>query len=130
MDFMNRFDSHLISEALRFGIVGVGATVLHYLIYYLLMERVPTTLAYSVGYIISFLANYVATCYFTFHEPPSWKRFVGMLGAHATNFALHVLLLNLFLWIGVPPVFAPAPVYAIVVPINFLLVRFIFKRTK
>lgn len=92
------------------------------------MNLMPATIAYALGYIISFVANYLATCYFTFHESPTWARFVGMAGAHATNFILHLLLLNLFLWVGVTRALAPVPVYAIAVPINFILVRFIFKR--
>ena len=115
-------------EAVRFGIVGVGATALHYLIYYLLVDLIPTNLAYSLGYVISFIANFFATSYFTFHTAPSWKRLIGMGGAHGVNFLLHLTLLNLFLWIGVPAKLAPIPVFLIAVPINFILVRYVFKR--
>jgi hypothetical protein len=44
------------------------------------------------------------------------------------NYLLHMLFLNLFLWIGVAEQWAPIPVYCLVVPINFLLVRTVFKR--
>jgi hypothetical protein len=36
-------------------------------------------------------------------------------------------LLNFFLWIGLSKELAPLGVYAIAVPTNFVLVRFVFK---
>ena len=37
------------------------------------------------------------------------------------------IFLNFFLWLGVSEGLAPIPVFCIVIPINFLLVRFVFK---
>lgn len=62
-----------IGEAVRFGIVGVGATALHYGIYYLLQQVINVNVAYTVGYAVSFVANFYATSYFTFGTSPSWK---------------------------------------------------------
>ncbi len=42
------------------------------------------------------------------------------------NYLLQIGLLNFFLWTGVDEVWAPLPVYAITVPVNFILVRFVF----
>ena len=117
-----------IGEAVRFGIVGVGATALHYGIYYLLQQVINVNVAYTVGYAVSFVANFYATSYFTFGTSPSWKKLSGMGAAHGVNYLLHILLLNVFLWMGIPKVWAPFPVFAVVIPVNFLLVRFVFKR--
>lgn len=117
-----------IGEAVRFGIVGVGTTALHYGIYYLLQQVINVNVAYTVGYAISFVANFYATSYFTFGTSPSWKKLFGMGAAHGVNYLLHILLLNVFLWMGIPKVWAPFPVFAVVIPVNFLLVRFVFKR--
>ena len=117
-----------IGEAVRFGIVGVGATALHYGIYYLLQQAINVNVAYTVGYAVSFVANFYATSYFTFGTSPSWKQLFGMGAAHGVNYLLHILLLNVFLWMGIPKVWAPFPVFAVVIPVNFLLVRFVFKR--
>ena len=116
-----------IGEAVRFGIVGVGATALHYGIYYLLQQVINVNVAYTVGYAVSFVANFYATSYFTFGTSPSWKKLFGMGAAHGVNYLLHMLL-NVFLWMGIPKVWAPFPVFAVVIPVNFLLVRFVFKR--
>lgn len=118
----------LQGEALRFVIVGLAATAVHYLVYLVLMRWIPANPAYAIGYVVSFVGNFYATALFTFRTTPSWSRLWGMAGAHGVNFLLHMLLLNLFLWLGVSERIVPIPIYAIAVPINFLLVRYFFKK--
>ncbi len=120
----------VVSEFVRFGIVGVLATALHYGIYYLLQSHINVNVAYTIGYITSFIANFYLTSYFTFGTSPSWKKLIGMGGAHAVNYGLHIVLLNLFLFMGISKTWAPIPVFAIAIPVNFLLVRFVFKHKK
>ena len=119
-----------IGEMLRFVVVGVLATLLHYGLYYALMYVVWATMAYAAGYVLSFVFNFFATAYFTFRTTPTWKRLAGMLGAHGINFLLHMVLFQLFLWAGISKTLVPLPVYAIAVPVNFLLVRYVFKSLK
>ena len=113
-------------EVIRFCLVGGLATAVHYAIYLLLQVWIWTWLAYTIGYALSFLMNYVLTNYFTFKTKPTVKNGVCFVISHAVNYGLHIGLLELFLWLGVPGVWAPIPVYCIVIPINFLLVRFVF----
>lgn len=112
----------------RFLLVGGLATALHYCLYCLLQCFIEVNVAYTIGYLLSFVANFYLTAYFTFGRRPSWRRAFGFGGAHAVNYLLHLSLLNLFLWVGLPSVWAPLPVFAIAVPVNFLLVRFVFRR--
>lgn len=115
-------------ELIRFGIVGVIATMIHYGVYWLLMHWLYVTIAYSIGYVVSFVCNFLLTSYFTFRKRASVKKGLGFGVAHGVNYLLHVLFLHFFLWLGVSKSMAPIPVFAMVIPINFLLVRFVFKR--
>ena len=119
-----------VKELIRFGVVGVIATGLHYGIYYLLLQYINIQIAYATGYVAAFIVNFYLTAYFTFKTVPSWKRLAGMGGAHLANYAVHSALFNLFLYMGIPEKYAPFPVFAIAIPLNFILVRFVFKHKK
>ena len=116
-----------IGEFLRFGITGVISTAVHYAIYWVLQHWVNVNVAYTVGYVLSFLMNYWMTAHFTFKERTSGKNAVGFGGAHLVNYCLHIVLLNFFLWLGLSRELAPLGVYAIAIPTNFVLVRYVFK---
>ncbi len=120
----------IVGEIVRFGIVGITCTILHYALYYVMQYFINVNIAYTLGYVLSFIANFYLTSWFTFGTSPSWKKLFGMGGAHAVNYALHIILLNLFIYIGIPQEWAPIPVFAIAIPVNFILVRFVFKHKK
>lgn len=115
-------------EFIRFVMVGILATALHYGIYFLLQRFINVNIAYTLGYALSFIANFYLTAYFTFGKKPSWSKAFGFGGVHLFNYLLHIGLLNTFLWLGLSKTLAPIPVFAIAIPVNFLLVRFVFKR--
>jgi putative flippase GtrA len=114
-------------EFIRFAIVGVIATAIHYGLYYLLNRWINVNVAYTIGYVVSLCCNFFLTAYFTFRSEANAKRGAGFLFSHGVNYLIHMGLLNLFLWIGLPENIAPVPVFAIAIPVNFLLVRTVFK---
>ena len=117
-------------EVIRFGMVGVFSTLLHYSIYWVLKRYMNVNIAYTIGYFLSFICNFFLSSYFTFKSEASVKRGIGFIGAHLNNYFLHMILLNLFLFLGVSESLAPIPVYMIAVPVNFILVRWVFKHKK
>ena len=119
-----------IGQLFRFGIVGAIATVLHYSIYLVLKGRIDTTIAFIIGYCISFIVNYFLSASFTFKKETSIKNVLGFLGAHLFNMLLQTGLLNVFIHLGINSNWAPIPVYAIAIPVNFMLVRFVFSHSK
>ncbi len=125
---MEIFNKKLFGQAIRFCIVGVMAVAIHYAIYLLLKQWMIHVVAFAIGYFISFIANFFMTAKFTFKKDATTKKGVGFLGAHIINFILQTSLLQLFLWLGVDENFAPIPVYCIAVPVNFMLVRFVFRK--
>lgn len=120
--------SKLTGEFVRFAIVGVVATGIHYGVYLLFLRWMKVNVAYSFGYVISLCCNLLLTSFFTFRERITWKKTIGFLASHGVNYALHIVFLNLFLYLGVTEQWAPIPVYCIVIPINFILVRTAFKK--
>ena len=119
--------SQKFREFVRFALVGLIATGIHYGIYYLLNILVNVNVAYTIGYLVSWFVNLYLTAHFTFKSTLSFKKGVGFAFSHLVNYMLHMLFLNLFLAIGVSETIAPIFVFAVVIPINFLLVRFVFK---
>lgn len=115
-------------EIFRFAVVGVIATIIHYGIYYgLLQLEVKTNIAYSLGYLLSFVLNYYLSISYTFKTNSSLKKSIGFGLSHFINYLLHMFFLNLYIFIGFSNTLAPAPVYATVVPINFILIRTVLK---
>lgn len=140
----------------RFFVVGIAATLVHLVVYIALNHlfglseenKLALTVTYSIGYIVSFIGNYILSLKWTFRTEGSVKKGLGFAFSHAVNYGMHIGLLNLFLYLGVGglmvrclqavvpwlvemfPILGhgedivPFAVYVVVVPVNFLLVRF------
>ena len=110
------------------------------------------SITYAIGYAVSFILNYIVTLRWTFRTSGSVSKGAGFALSHIINAAMHLLLLNVFSSIGTgqalssivctllpffverfpiisqPENLLPLPVYLIVVPLNFFMVRFFLKR--
>ena len=116
------------NEIIRFGIVGLIATGIHYGVYLCCILIFPVNLAYPIGWLVSLGCNFYLSARFTFRQHMSISRAGGFIGSHIVNYLLHIALFNLFLLIGINQVYAPLLVFCIAIPINFLLVRFVFTK--
>ena len=119
-----------ISEIIRFCLVGGLATLLQYGIYVVFVDAVgvkavPSTL---ISYGISFVANYILTTFFTFQKKPTSHNIVGFIACHAVNMGLQTGLVYIFTRI-VGETLALLPALAICVPLNYLMVRFVYTKT-
>jgi len=127
-------------QFIRFCIVGALAAAMHYGIYYLLLlVNCPVNPAYIAGYLLSFVANYFATSYFTFRSHPSWAHFIGFASSHAINFVLHIILLNFFLWLlpillhtsqHFNELVAPVLVMGVAMLVQYTILNWVFKDRK
>ncbi len=120
--------SEKVREFIRFCIVGVIATGIHYGLYLLFSQWIEVNISYTIGYVLSFVVNFLLTNYFTFKTNPNAKRGMGFALSHFVNYCLHMLLLNVVLFLGIPKALAPIPVYMVVIPVNFFLIRFFFNK--
>ena len=80
-----------VLQFLRFCIIGVLAAAVHYGVYFILQWWIDLNIAYTAGYLISFVGNFILTNYFTFRTKPTWKNFVGFAGSHGINYFLHII---------------------------------------
>ena len=117
-----------VGEVVRFGIVGVLATLLQDASYTVLLLWCSPSLSMAVGYIVSFIFNFIASTRFTFKVETNARHGAGFALSHVVNYLLQMATLNFFLWIGVSKTLAPIPMFCICVPVNFVLVRFFLKK--
>ena len=117
-----------LGEILRFGIVGLSATAIQYTAYWVGLQFTNHNLAMTVAYLLSFAFNLWASLRYTFRVGGTPGRGAGFAMAHVVNYLLQMATLNLFVDLGVSKTLAPLPMFAVCVPINFLLVRFFLKR--
>jgi len=125
---INSIKSIDIFEVIRFSFVGVIVTAIHYGVYLFFNLWFQATIAYTIGYLLSFTCNYLLSNYFTFKTKPNVKSGFGFALSHLINYFLHIILLKIFLAINISETLAPLPVFMIVIPLNFLLVRFFLKK--
>ena len=114
-------------ELFRFIVPGTIITVIHYSIYLALSNFLSLNIAYTTGFIISFVCNFLLSNYYTFKTKPSVKNAIRFCGSHVINYLLQISCFNLFIFLGVPKAYAPMPVWIVILPINFLLVRMALK---
>ena len=116
-----------LSEIIRFGMVGSFATALQYGIYVVFVDAVgvkavPSTL---ISYAISFVANFFLSSYFTFHTRPDAAKGIGFALSHLVNMGMQTGMVAIFQQI-VGKTLALLPALGICIPINYMLVRYVF----
>lgn len=125
-------------SAVRFVCVGVLGTLLQYCIYYLFLDifresnadsQTMTSVAFSIGFLVEMVVNYLLTNYYTFHTHPSWKNAGGFLVGRAINYGVQILFLNILIWLSMSEEIAGIVAIILAGIINyFMLVPFF--RTK
>lgn len=124
-------DDSRIGEIVRFGITGGLATGIQYGMYVVFVGPVhlSTQVATMASYAVSFIFNFFLSNYFTFHSRPTAEKGVGFALSHAINMGMQVGLVSVFDSF-MPARLAMLPVFAVCIPVNFLLVRFVLKSPK
>ncbi len=115
------------AELFRFVLVGGLATLIQYGVYVVFVDavKVPAVLSTMISYAISFVANFFLTSYFTFKSNPTAKKGLAFTMSHLVNMGLQTGLVAIFKGL-VGPTLALLPALVICVPVNYLLVRFVF----
>ncbi len=125
-------------SAVRFVCVGAFGTALQYGVYYLflsLFERfcpemsVKVTLAFTLGFGIEMISNYLLTSFYTFRTRPNIKNAGGFLLGRLVNYFIQLGFLHLLIYIGMSEELSGIVAIALAGIINyFVLVPFYGKK--
>ena len=115
-----------LGRIIRFGITGTLSTLVHYGAYLIALNWVNATIAYTIGYGVGLCLNYILTTFFTFKKQPSKRNAAGFVASHIVNYLLEIGVLNVFIRLGMDERLAGILTLIVVVPINFLILRFVF----
>lgn len=126
-------------SAVRFVLVGALGTGLQYGIYYLLLGlfqqhwpemMILTSLAFTIGFVIEMIYNYLLTSFYTFRVRPTWKNAGGFLVGRAINFVIQLLLLNCLIWLHMSEEWAGIAAIALAGVINYFVLLPFYKDNK
>ena len=112
-----------VQEIIRFGIIGVLATLVSFIIYQLALLIFHHNLSLTLGYLLSAVFNFIASNRFTFKTTPTVQRGFRFFIAHFANYMIQLILLNGFILIGLSKSLAIIPTYLISIPLNYFFVR-------
>lgn len=123
-------------SALRFTIVGSSGTLIQYGLYYgfllifeaLFPEHELTTLAFSLGFLLETIFNYLLTAWYTFSSKPNLKNLSGFLTGRVVNYIIQISLLQLLLWCDLDKEIAGFATIIIAGIINYFIVKLFFRK--
>lgn len=125
-------------SAVRFVCVGAFGTALQYGIYYGFLSlfehlcpdmSVKVTLAFTLGFAIEMVANYLLTSFYTFRTRPNIKNAGGFLFGRLVNYFIQIGFLHLLIYIGLSEALSGIVAIVLAGIINyFVLVPFYSKK--
>lgn len=120
--------------------MGAFGTGLQYGIYYgflALFDRccpelgIRVTLAFTIGFVIEMISNYLLTSFYTFGTHPNLKNAGGFLLGRGVNYVLQLTFLHLLIWLTLSEELAGIAAIMLAGIINyFILVPFYHKKNK
>ena len=126
-------------SAVRFVLVGALGTGLQYGIYYMLLGifqqhwpemMILTSLAFTIGFVMEMIYNYLLTSFYTFRVRPTLKNAGGFLVGRAINYVIQLLLLNCLIWLHMSEEWAGIAAIALAGVINYFVLLPFYKDNK
>lgn len=126
-------------SAVRFVLVGALGTGLQYGIYYVLLgifqtkwaeDTWLTSVAFTVGFVIEMVYNYLMTSFYTFRVRPTLKNAGGFLFGRAMNYVIQLIFLNILIWLHMSEEWAGIAAIALAGVINYFVLLPFYKDKK
>lgn len=115
-------------EIFRFIIAGGLNTLLTLALYWLLLAWVEYWLAYTASFMAGIVSGFALNTYVVFRVPWSWVRLLAFPSVHAVNYVVGLAIVWLSIRIfGIDERVAPVVAAVAIIPLNFLMTRFVIK---
>ncbi|MEO1287406.1 MAG: GtrA family protein [Chloroflexota bacterium] len=117
------------SETLRYILVGGLNTGITYLIYLLVLLFAQYIIAYTVSYVSGIVISYVLNSLFVFRQPLQWSKAIQYPVVYVVQFVIGSILITFFVEVlAIDPSLAALANVIVLLPISFILTRFILTR--
>ncbi len=119
-------------QFLTFGLIGVINTLISQGVYMLIILIYPHLLGGGVSVVgdgIAMVVSYFLNMKFTYHEKPALKSAVAFPIGYLPGIIISSLMITLSISMGVPKFFAKLITLPITIPLNFICVSLIVKKT-
>jgi putative flippase GtrA len=118
----------LLTQLIRFGVVGVANTAVYYALYRLLLLALPYLVAHVVAWVASVVFSYFANALFTYRVRPSLRTFLAYPSTTVANLAFTTggswLAVELF---GADERYITVVMGIAAIPLTFLLTRWVLR---
>ncbi|MGM9838218.1 MAG: GtrA family protein [Paludibacteraceae bacterium] len=123
----------------RFVIVGTLGTAMQYGIYYAflaLFERycpnlhAYVTIAFTIGFCVEMVSNYLLTSFYTFRSRPCWKNASGFLVGRAVNYVVQIGFLHLLILCTMSEEWAGIVAIALAGIVNYFVLLPFYRKQK
>lgn len=118
---LRRIAGFVIGGGFNTGVTYVIYVVLHQVLRY----QVAYLLAYAAGIVFSYVFNSLVV----FRRPMSWRGMLAFPAVYVVQYLVSAAVLALIVeWLGVPAWWAPLMVSVLMLPLTYVLTRFVLTR--
>ena len=123
----------------RISIVGAIGTAMQYGIYYVflaLFERycpdlhAYVTIAFTIGFCVEMVSNYLLTSFYTFRSRPCLKNAGGFLVGRGVTYVVQICFLHLLILCSMPEEWAGIVAIVLAGIVNYFVLMPFFKKKK
>ena len=124
----SRLGHRIVSEFLRFLVMGGANTIVAYAIYLLLLHWMRYEFAYTIGYAVGIAMAYVLSSAFVFRQPFRRRSALRFPFVYVAQFLVSFVLLKVAVeWIGLPEWLALGFAVVATIPVTFALSRWVLR---
>lgn len=118
-------------EVFRFIVVGAVNTIITYLIYLFFLSYFSYNFSYTLSFVLGILISYTLNTHFVFKEKWAWKKLIQFPLVYIVQYLASLILLSILIEsLSIDARFAPLAVIMLVLPITFVISKWVVKGGK